>query len=176
MAMSDQAAAPARDGRDYAQAFLRDAASRTPSQTNVASDTLVLHEWGLEDWQKLLATTTVKAFKPSEVVIQRGAADRALYFVAAGVLEVGVTHFDGVTTSPLARIGAGSVIGEQSFFDGEGRSANVWAVTEGTLLRWEYETYKKFGSDEPRLARDLLFGVACVLSRRLRPPPIRVRR
>ena len=169
--MSAQAA-PAGDGREYAPVF----AQLAVGQSKVQPDTLVLSEWRVEDWEKLLAGTTARRFKASDVLIQRGAVDRALYFVAAGVLEVGVTHFDGVTTAPLARIGTGSVIGEQSFFDAQPRSANVWAVTEGALLRWEYEAYRQFGADEPRLARDLLFGVACVLSRRLRTTTIRVRR
>ena len=162
----------ATSGAEYAEVFARLAAG-SPS---MPSDTLQLIEWGPDDWRKLLSGTTLKPYKPSEVVIQRSVQDRALYFVASGLLEVGVTHFDGVTISPLARIGAGSVIGEQSFFDGLGRSANVWAVSEGVLLRWEYEEYKRFGTQEPRLARDILFAVARVLSTRLRTTTIRVRR
>jgi CRP-like cAMP-binding protein len=99
-----------------------------------------------------------------------------LYFVAAGTLEVGVTTFDGVSVSPLARIGPVSVIGEQSFFDGHPRSANVWAVTNGTLLRWEFQAFEQFGAQEPHLARDVIFAVARVLSTRLRMTTIRVRR
>jgi len=53
------------------------------------------------------------------VVIQRGAADRTLYLVAAGMLEVGVTQVDGVSMTSLARITTGSILGEQSFFDGQ---------------------------------------------------------
>lgn len=173
MSSGVQTAPSPTSGEYYASIFAREAEGIPAA----AADTLLLPEWSLEDWQKLLASTSVKLFKTSEVVIQRGVQDRALYFVAAGTLEVGVTHhFDGVTISPLARIGAGSVIGEQSFFDSQPRSANVWAVAEGALLRWDYETYKRFGAEQPRLARDLLFGVARVLSVRLRTTTIRVRR
>ena len=76
----------------------------------------------------------------------------------------------------LARIGPGSVLGEQSFFDGEPRSANVWAITDGTLLRWEFEAFERFATAEPKLARELAFAVARVLSKRLRMTTIRVRR
>lgn len=169
---SVQPTASARTGEEFAPVFARD----TGELPAAAPDALILPEWRREDWQKLFASATVRPFKTSEVVIQRGAIDRALYFVAMGVLEVGVTHFDGVTMSTLARINAGTVIGEQSFFDAQPRSANVWAITEGALLRWEYESYLSFGAEEPRLARDLLFGVARVLSTRLRTTTIRVRR
>jgi len=155
---------------DYVDVFMRESARMG------APDRLFLPDWSAGDWGKLLATTTVTPFRTSDVAIQRGAEDRALYLVADGVLEVGVTTFDGLSVSSLARIGTGSVIGEQSFFDGQMRSANVWAVTEGTLLRWEFERYVRFGQEEPELARDFLFAAARILSTRLRLTTIRVRR
>jgi CRP/FNR family cyclic AMP-dependent transcriptional regulator len=99
-----------------------------------------------------------------------------LYFVATGWLEIGITEVDGVSISPLARIGAGSVIGEQSFFDGQPRSANVWAVSPGELLRLGFKEFEKFSREEPVLSRDLLFALGRVLSTRLRNTTFRVRR
>ena len=110
------------------------------------------------------------------MVIQRGVADRSLYFVAAGALEVGVTYVDGVSISPLAKIGAGSVIGEQSFFDGEPRSANVWAVSDGELLCLTQERFNNLAQSDPGLTRDLLFALGRILSLRLRNTSMRVRR
>ena len=156
-------------GPDYVDVMMREAQSGAPGR-------LRLTDWNAEQWKKLLASTTVKPFRASEVVIQLGMKDRALYLVADGMLEVGVTTFDGVSVSSLARIEAGSVIGEQSFFDGEPRSANVWAVTDGALLRWEFEQFQRFGEEEPVLARDFLFAIASILSSRLRLTTIRVRR
>ena len=157
-------------GADYVDVVVRE------SQKAGEADRLLLAHWGNEEWRKLLDATTVVPFRTSDVVIQRGAVDRALYLVAEGVLEVGVTTFDGVSVSSLARIGSGSVIGEQSFFDSQPRSANVWAVTDGVLLRWEFDQYTRFGAQSPALARDFLFAVARVLSTRLRLTTIRVRR
>ena len=140
------------------------------------ADYLRLPEWGKAEWRKLLAATTPRPFKASEVVIQRGVDDRSLYFVAAGSLEVGVTYVDGVTISTLAKISAGSVIGEQSFFDGQPRSANVWAVTDGELLCLTQEKFHQFAAAEPILVRDLLFALGRILSLRLRHTTGRVRR
>jgi CRP-like cAMP-binding protein len=110
------------------------------------------------------------------MIIQRSATDRALYFVVAGSLEVGITQVDGISISPLARINAGSVVGEQSFFDGQPRSANVWGVSDGELLQLGLEDFRHFGLEEPELARDLLFALARVLSARLRNTTMRIRR
>jgi CRP/FNR family transcriptional regulator, cyclic AMP receptor protein len=156
---------------DYAASFAVAAASPA-----AATDCLALPGWGASDWRKLLEGTEAHTFKANEVVIQREAVDRALFFVAEGTLEVGVTMVDGLSVASLARIGAHSVIGEQSFFDGEPRSANVWGVTDGTLLRLELDHFRRFGDDEPALARDLLFALGRVLSCRLRMTSIRVRR
>ena len=156
---------------DYAASFA--AAAASPS---AASDCLALPGWRVPDWRKLLEGMAVRTFKASEVVIQREAVDRGLFFVADGTLEVGVTMIDGLSVSSLARIGPYSVIGEQSFFDGQPRSANVWGVTDGTLLRLELDEFRRFGDDEPALGRDLLFALGRVLSCRLRMTSIRVRR
>ncbi|MBX3661885.1 MAG: cyclic nucleotide-binding domain-containing protein [Burkholderiales bacterium] len=158
------------DGADWAAAFARREPERAPP------DALVLPHWDGAQWGALLRFTAPRSFRASEVVIQRAAADRTLYLVAAGSLEVGVTHVDGVSMTPLARIGAGSILGEQSFFDGQPRSANVWAVTDGTLLLLPFEDFTRFGEAEPALARDFLFAMARVLSVRLRNTSFRVRR
>ena len=96
--------------------------------------------------------------------------------IAAGMLEVGVTQVDGVSMTSLARITTGSILGEQSFFDSQPRSANVWAVADGTLLLLPYENFAEFGEAEPALARDFLFAMARVLSIRLRNTSFRLRR
>ncbi|MCC7483516.1 MAG: cyclic nucleotide-binding domain-containing protein [Burkholderiales bacterium] len=141
-----------------------------------ADDVLRLPGWTVSDWDNLLRRTRTLPVRASEVVIQRGAMDRTISFVAAGLFEVGITQVDGVSISPLARIGPGSVIGEQSFFDGLPRSANVWAVAGGELLALDFDDFARFGRDEPALARDLLFALGRVLSSRLRNTTFRVRR
>lgn len=156
---------------DYIAVFQRSA-----NEGGNDSDCLRLPEWDEAEWRKLFTVTTARPFTASEVVIQRGVADRSLYFVAAGLLEVGVTYVDGVSISPLAKIGVGSVIGEQSFFDGQPRSANVWAVTDGELLCLTPEKFHELAEAEPRLVRDLLFALGRILSLRLRNTTGRVRR
>lgn len=141
-----------------------------------AEDALLLPDWSAESWGKLLQCTVPQPFHANEVVLKRGATDRALFFIVAGDLEVGVTQIDGVSLIPLARISAGSIVGEQSFFDGHSRSANVWAVSSGEMLRLDFAEFEKFSLAEPALARDLLFAVARVMSARMRNTTFRLRR
>ena len=143
---------------------------------SAASECLWLPDWDEEDWRKLFAVVTARPVAASEVVIQRGVDDRSLYLVAAGSLEVGITYVDGVSVNRIARIGAGSVIGEQSFFDAQPRSANAWAVTDGELLCLTREKFSEFARAEPTMTCDFLFALGRILSLRLRNTTARMRR
>jgi CRP/FNR family cyclic AMP-dependent transcriptional regulator len=152
------------------------AALRAASAAAAGGERLQLAEWSDVAWYTLLDYTRSRPFRASEVVIQRDGTDRVLHFVVAGSLEVGITQVDGVSISSLAKVGIGSVIGEQSFFDGQPRSANVWGVTDGETLQLELGDFGRFSQAEPALARDLLFALARILSSRLRNTTFRVRR
>lgn len=145
---------------------------RAPSAAGDRSDALRL-AWSDEAWQKLLARTEPRRFRAGEVVIRRGETEHALYFVVAGTLEAGAGRLGSEETAPIARIGTGSVIGEQSFFDRQPRSINVWAASDGELLRLSTEAFHAFGEAEPALARDLLAAVGRILSIRLRNTTLR---
>lgn len=149
---------------------------RAATASPAGADRLLLAQWDETHWERLLDHTRPRPFRASEVVIQRDATDRVLHFVVAGSLEVGITQVDGVSISSLAKVAPGSVIGEQSFFDGQPRSANVWGVTEGETLQLEFDDFTRFSHAEPALARDLLFALARILSSRLRNTTFRVRR
>ena len=86
-------------GVDHVAVFSRGrAASREPY-----ADELQLG-WSEEAWLRLLSHTESRRFRAGDTVIQRGASDRALYFVAAGSLEVGA-YPGGEAAAPVARIG-----------------------------------------------------------------------
>jgi CRP-like cAMP-binding protein len=157
-------------GIDHVAVFKRD----RPAAGSSDNDALRL-AWDEEAWKKLLVRTEPQRFRAGDIVIQRGAMDRTLYFVAAGSLEVGVYRVGKEGAAPIARISAGSVIGEQSFFDDQPRSTNVWAVSDGEVLRLTPEAFDEFGREDPALARDLLFALGRVLSARLRNTTFRSR-
>jgi CRP-like cAMP-binding protein len=139
-----------------------------------AADTLLLPHWSERDWISLLSRTTPRRVTAAEIIIARGAEERFLYFTAAGEYEVGGAYIGGLNFTSLARIPTGSVFGEQSFFDGLPRSANVWAHAAGELLVLPFEGYEAFSNTAPALARDLAFALARILSLRLRNTTVRV--
>lgn len=155
---------------EYAHVFMNASrAAVTPS-----ADALLLPHWSEPDWMALLSRTTLRRVAASEIIIARGTEERCLYFTVAGEYEVGGAYIGGMSFTSLARIPTGSVFGEQSFFDGLPRSANVWAHATGELLVLPFEGYAALAAAAPALARDLAFALARILSLRLRSTTVRV--
>src|SRR4029077_20370984 len=124
--------------------------------------------WSSEDWHDLFCFTNLRRIGAADVLIRRGDPDCTLYFVLRGNLEVVLHSGDGISMGPLTRVGAGSVLGEQSFFDGNPRSASVWAVVESEVAAMTPEQYVAFAAARPELAREFLFALGRILAIRLR--------
>lgn len=124
--------------------------------------------WSDEDWRALFRFTHFRRIEAAEALILRGAPDCILYFVLSGRLEVVVHSGDGVSMGSLTKIGPGSVLGEQAFFDGNPRSASVWAVVASEVAAMSPDQYAAFSTAHPALGRELLFALGKILAVRLR--------
>ena len=133
-----------------------------------AGEGLTPRDWSIEDWRELFRFTNLRRIGPAEALIRHGDPDRTLYFVFRGDLEVVIHAGDGISMGPLTRVGVGSVLGEQSFFDSHPRSASVWAVDECEVAAMTPEQYAAFAAARPGLARELLFALGRILAIRLR--------
>jgi CRP/FNR family transcriptional regulator, cyclic AMP receptor protein len=111
------------------------------------------------DWDRLLAYTETRRFRPGEVVLPDGVADRALYLLADGRLEV---HPGGQL------VDAPATLCEESFLDGEPAAAGLRAVTHGEAQRLSFEAFETLSAREPRLARDLLLDLGRLVAAELR--------
>src|SRR5512140_764455 len=136
--------------------------------TAASGEGLAPRGWSAEDWRELFRFTGLRRVKAADALIRRGEPDRTLYFVLRGHLEVLIHAGDGISMGPLARVGPGSVLGEQSFFDGNPRSASVWAVDDCELAAMTPQQYAAFEAARAGLARDLLFALGRILAIRLR--------
>jgi CRP/FNR family transcriptional regulator, cyclic AMP receptor protein len=133
-----------------------------------ADRSVFLPDWTDEDWARLLAYTETRRFRGGEDIIQAGEADRALYIIGTGAVDVVLPSHGRQRERVLARIEAGSIIGEVSFLDGGPRSANVRGVAEGDVVRLSYEAFRVFAAREPDLAQAFLFDLCRIVASRLR--------
>src|SRR5580658_3431206 len=120
---------------------------------------LLLPNWRDEDWKRLFGFTSIRTVKAGDALIRHGEPDRTLYFVLSGELEIVVRSTDGLTMGRVARVGAGSVLGELAFFDGGPRSAGAWAVNDCEVAAMTPDQYAAFAQSHGDRARDLLFAM-----------------
>lgn len=121
------------------------------------------------DWARLLEHTETRRFAAGEFLVRRGTTEQVLFIVGRGRLEVLV---DG---RRIAAIEQGSVFGEQSFFDGQPRSADVRALSDGEIRCVTPASFEVLAAREPALARAVVFDLARILSIRLRQTTARFR-
>lgn len=130
--------------------------------------------WSEEDWLNMFRFVAFRQVKSGEALVRGGDADRTLYFVLKGRLEIIIPSAHGMSLGAVNRVGVGSVLGEASFFDGKGRTASAWAVSDCEVAAMAFEQYLEFERLYPQQARDLLFAMGKVLASRLRRATARI--
>ena len=162
-------AEPAADDPEVARATAADSFFLAPDTgSEPRRDEWVFTAQGThEDWEALVAYTEHMRFNEGETVIRAGELDRALYFVTQGRLDIMLQQANG--GERLVRtISAPAVVGEMGFVENRPRSMTIKGMTGGELLRLDYSAFERMSADHPRLAQNLLFELARVLSLRLR--------
>ena len=100
--------------------------------------------------------------------MNRADRDDALSFIQTGQVEVLLPRGPFGKFRRIALMGAGSVMGEQSFLDGQPRSAAVRALTDVELCRLSHQKFAVLATKEPQLAQHVLMDLGRILSLRLR--------
>jgi len=143
-------------------AFLHAAAEERPDR-----QLLVVPQWQRADWEAFFSHAKPLHVARGKVLIQEDAAERVIYFVSSGLLEV-TSVISGQSMGTLANVHPGSVVGELSFFDGRPRSAKVCSVADSELYRLDYDAFVRYADAHPRQACDLLMAIGRVVALRLR--------
>lgn len=101
----------------------------------------------------------------SQILITQGAQDRTLCFVKAGSLSV---HYeDAAARIRLAIVGAGSVLGDGSFFSHLPRNATVQAATECSLWSITPMRFTDLSHRLPAAALALVMALGAVVCQRM---------
>jgi len=115
-------------------------------------------------WDTLLAAMQTLILRPGYVAFTEGQADRALYLLTDGTLEVGTADAAKATVAaPPAE-----VLNEIAFLDGGGCTETARAITQGHLLRLSYDAFEALAAREPPLARSIVLDLARLVAQRLR--------
>jgi len=137
---------------------------RATTEASPNGEFLVVPQWQQPDWETLFSYAQQVEVAGGDVLIHQDAAERGLYFVASGLLEL-----DSVPgQSAIVTVHPGSVVGELSFLDGKPRATKVWAVAHSDLYRLELQDYQAFVDAHSRKACDLAFALGRIVALRLR--------
>lgn len=138
------------------------------SQLQDRGETAFLAQWSHSEWTKFFHYCQTLRFSDGDVLITQASTERVFYLVAQGQFEILAPYTPGSQPRRINLMEAGSVIGGQSFLDGEPFTTEVRAVGEAEAMRFSHDAFEIFAAREPELARALLFDLGRLLSMRLR--------
>jgi CRP/FNR family transcriptional regulator, cyclic AMP receptor protein len=116
----------------------------------------------LEEWKALAPYLSIRFLKVGDPLMQEGDCERELFILAEGELEVTILG------NTLATLKPGTVVGEGTFFSGAPRSATVTPSQPGVAWGLKWDKFDAMAHKHPRLAGDLITGLAAVLAVRMR--------
>jgi CRP-like cAMP-binding protein len=132
-----------------------------PGTPAADADAVLLRDGTDATWNLLREHADQRRYRPDEVVVAADDAERALWIVVDGTVNV-------ISGRHLTdELGPGSVFGEAQFLAGVPATATVRAASDATLLRLSVDGFEVLAAKAPAVARHLLFELARVLALRL---------
>jgi CRP/FNR family transcriptional regulator, cyclic AMP receptor protein len=116
----------------------------------------------LADWQALAPYLSIRFLKAGDPLMHEGDCERELFILADGELQVSIVG------NKIATLKPGTVVGEGTFFSGAPRSATVTPTIPGVAWGLKWERFDAMTNKHPKLAVDLVKGLAAVLAVRMR--------
>lgn len=116
----------------------------------------------LQEWKSLAPYLSIRFLKTGDPLMQEGDCERELFILADGELEVTILG------NTIATLKPGTVVGEGTFFSGAPRSATVTPSQPGVAWGLKWDKFDAMTHKHPRLAVDLIKGLAAVLAVRMR--------
>ena len=122
---------------------------------------------GLTSYQirKTILISELREYHAGEHLIEQGTVGRSMYLVVAGQIEV--VRNDAESPQRLALLGPGDVFGEIGFVHETYRTADVLALGDVSVLRFDHDRLKKDLAFFPHIMAKLNFNISGILGRRL---------
>lgn len=122
---------------------------------------------GMSSYQirKTILISELRHYKAGRVIIEQDTSGRSMYLVVSGQLDVVRRSSDEETVK--ARLGPGDLFGEIGFVRDAYRSADVRAVTDCSLLRFDHDRIRKDLMLFPFIMAKLIFNISGILGERL---------
>jgi CRP/FNR family cyclic AMP-dependent transcriptional regulator len=120
-----------------------------------------------EQWRGIAPYLTRHEIRAGDLLIKQGDADRTMYFLAQGSLQIFVTG-GPPGSNRIAILRTGSVVGEPGLFGDSPRMANVEAMTPCVVYALRGPRLEELAQRLPALALELLRAAGGVMATRMR--------
>ncbi len=127
---------------------------------------MLLPHFSPEALKVLLGLCEIHDLPPETVLIKRGDAGDALYFVERGEVSVMVRLENG-ERKRLRTLGPGSLVGEMALYSGQPRSADVVTETPCRAYRLSAERFARLEREDPAVVIQFHSFVVKLLAKRL---------
>ena len=114
---------------------------------------------------QLLDAVVTEDVADGEMLVAEGATSDALFLLWDGELEVLID--EGGTTSHVATLRSGSIVGEVSLFDPGAATASIRSKGSSTVLRLDHAAVDRLFAAAPAAATDFLSAVTHTLAERV---------
>ncbi len=121
----------------------------------------------VEQWKAVAPYLTRHEIRAGDLLIKQGDADRTLYFLSQGSLQVFVTG-GPPGSHRIAILRPGSAVGEPGLFGDGPRMANVEAMTPCVVWALRGPRLDEMSQRSPTLALELLRAAGGVMAMRMR--------
>ena len=121
----------------------------------------------VDQWRLIAPYLTRHDIRAGDLLIKQGDADRTMYFLEQGSLQIFVTG-GPPGSNRIAILRAGSVVGEPGLFGDSPRMANVEAMTPCTVWALRGPRLEELAQRQPALVLELLRTAGAVMATRMR--------
>lgn len=126
-----------------------------------------------DELDRLIAVCEMKQFTKGNILFKEGDTSKNIYVVAEGRLGVRKRIIDkkddNIPLAPvIAEHGVGEIVGEFSFFDGNPRSAEVFAMIDTWVLILDSEMFHHFTDNFPQVSQKITVNIIKILIGRMR--------
>lgn len=122
----------------------------------------------VDQWRVIAPYLTRHEIRAGDLLVKQGDADRTMYLLAQGSLQVFVTGGTPGGGSRIAILRPGSVVGEPGLFNDGPRMANVEAMTACEVWALRGPRFEELSQRTPALALELLRAAGNVMAVRMR--------
>lgn len=120
----------------------------------------------VDQWRIIAPYLTRHEIRAGDLLVKQGDADRTMYMLAQGSLQVFTSGAPGGNRIAILR--AGSVVGEPGLFNDGPRMANVEAMTACVVWALRGPRFEELTQRAPALALELLRAAGNVMAVRMR--------